>query len=134
MLQPKKKKYKKYHKGRYNLKTTSISLLKWGSFGLKSLEAGRISSSQIESVRRNINRKIKKFGKIWINIFPDLPVTSKPSEIRMGKGKGNVDYWVAKVSPGKIIFEILGSDNQLIYNSLKSASNKLSIKTLIIKR
>jgi len=98
------------------------------------LEAGRIKSSQIESVRKNIKRKIKKSGKIWINIFPDLPITSKPSEVRMGKGKGNIDHWVTKIVPGKILFEVLGNDKQLLKNSLKSAANKLPIKTTIIER
>ena len=134
MLKPKKTKYKKYHKGRLKIKTNSLTNLNFGFFGLKVLESGRITSCQIESVRRNINRKIKKFGKIWINIFPDLPITSKPSEIRMGKGKGNINNWVAKVSCGKILFEIAGPNNQLLISSLKSSSNKLPLKTSIVKR
>jgi large subunit ribosomal protein L16 len=134
MFQPKKTKYKKYQKGRLKLKTNSLLSLNFGSFGLKSLESGCIKSSQIEAVRRNIKRKIKKFGKIWINIFPNFPITSKPSEVRMGKGKGNVNYWVSKISPGQILFEVSGQDQQLIKDSLKSASNKLSVKTFIIKR
>lgn len=134
MFQPKKVKYKKYQKGRLKNKTNSLVTLKFGLFGLKSLEAGRITSSQIEAVRKNIKRKIKKSGKIWINIFPDLPITSKPSEIRMGKGKGNIDHWAAKIAPGKILFEVLGSDKQLLKSSLKSASNKLPVRTFIVQK
>lgn len=134
MLQPKKTKFKKYRKGRLQSKSTSLVKLQYGVMGLKSLESCRITGSQIEAVRQNINRKLKRRGKIWINIFPDLPVTSKPSEIRMGKGKGSVDHWVAKVSAGKILFEVLGPKEQVLYKALKSASNKLPIKTYIIKK
>jgi len=134
MFQPKKTKYKKYQKGKLKIKTNSLLSLNFGSFGLKSLESGRIKSSQIEAVRRNIKRKIRKLGKIWINIFPNFPVTSKPLEIRMGKGKGNIDHWIKKISPGQILFEVSGQDKQLIKNSLKSASNKLSVKTFIVER
>jgi len=134
MFQPKKTKYKKYHVSRFISKKNSLTDLNFGFFGLKTLESGRISSFQIESVRQNIKRKIKKFGKIWINIFPDMPITSKPSEIRMGKGKGNVDHWIAKVNSGKILFEIIGQDEKLILESLKSAANKLPLKTIVIKR
>jgi large subunit ribosomal protein L16 len=135
MFQPKKTKFKKYHKGRLSLKTNALVLLNYGVLGLKCLETGRITSSQIESFRQNITRKIKKTGKLWINIFPDLPITSKPSEIRMGKGKGNIDHWVAKVSPGKILFEIMGNKSikvKFLFQILKSASHKLPVKTAII--
>ena len=137
MFKPKKTKYKKYQKGRLKSNSCSLLHLTFGCYGLKSLESGRITSWQIESLRQNINRKIKKSGKIWINIFPDIPITSKPSEIRMGKGKGNVDYWIAKVSPGQILFEVIGRDSQysnLIVDALKSGSNKLPVKTLIVRR
>lgn len=137
MFKPKKTKYKKYQKSRLKCNCRSLIHLTFGYFGLKSLETGRITSWQIESIRQNINRKIKKSGKIWINIFPDVPITSKPSEIRMGKGKGNVDYWIAKVTPGQILFEVIGRDSQysnLIVDALKSGSNKLPVKTLIVRR
>jgi large subunit ribosomal protein L16 len=134
MLQPKKTKFKKYRKGRLQPKTNSLVSVNFGSLGLKSLESCRITSTQIESFRQSINRKIKRKGKIWINIFPDLPVTSKPSEVRMGKGKGAVDHWVAKVSAGKILFEVLGPREQILYKALKSAANKLPVKTYIVKR
>lgn len=134
MFQPKKTKYKKSHKGRLKLKTNSLVKLHFGFFGLKVLETGLITSFQIESVRQNVNRKIKKLGKIFINIFPDHPITTKPSEIRMGKGKGNINYWAVKVSSGKILFEVIGQDSKLIKDALQSASNKLPLKTSIIKR
>nr|YP_003434235.1 ribosomal protein L16 [Chattonella marina]BAI70582.1 ribosomal protein L16 [Chattonella marina] len=133
-LIPKKTKYKKYQKGSFQSKRTSFISLTYGLFGLKCLESFNITSSQIEAVRQNINRKIKRRGKIWINVFPDFPITSKPSEVRMGKGKGSVDYWVSKVSAGKIIFEVASPNDKLAYNALKSAANKLPVKTFIIKR
>jgi large subunit ribosomal protein L16 len=137
MFQPKKTKYKKYHKGKFPLKKNSSIQLKFGFFGLKCLESCRLTSSQIEAFRQNINRKLKKKGKIWINVFPDLPVTSKPSEVRMGKGKGSIDYWVTKISSGRILFEvsgIYGLNEQILINNLKSASQKLPIKTCIVQR
>lgn len=134
MLRPKNTKYKKLQKGRINFKTSSITKLNFGSFGLKALESGRITSDQIESVRINISRKVKKLGKIWINIFPSVPITSKPSEVRMGKGKGNTAYWVSNVSCGKIMFEVVGQDNELVYNCLKSAANKLPLKVAVVRR
>ena len=134
MYKPKKTKYKKYHKGKTNKKTNSLVTLNFGDFGLKALESGRLTGNQLESVRINMKRKLRKYDKIWINVFPDTPITSKPLETRMGKGKGNVDYWVAKISPGKILFEISALDKGLILECLKSAANKLPIKTSIIRR
>jgi len=134
MFIPKKTKFKKYRKGKLKPQTNGLIHLKYGALGLKCLESFRLTSSQIESVRQNINRKIKRKGKIWINVFPDTPVTSKPSEIRMGKGKGSVDYWVSKINAGKIIFEVIGPKSQLLYKALKSAANKLPVKTFIVRR
>jgi large subunit ribosomal protein L16 len=134
MLRPKQTKFKKYRKIKIKRQSSSLTKLQYGIVGLKSLESCRITGAQIEAVRQNINRKLKRRGKIWINIFPDLPVTSKPSEIRMGKGKGSVDHWVAKVSAGKVLFEVLGPKEQILVKALKSAANKLPIKTYILKK
>lgn len=134
MYQPKKTKYKKYRKGKINKKTNSLVTLNFGNFGIKALESGRVTGNQLESVRRNIKKKLRKYDKIWINVFPDTPITLKPLEIRMGKGKGNVDYWIAKINPGKILFEVSALDEKLVIECLKSAANKLPLKTSIIKR
>jgi len=123
MYQPKKTKYKKYHKGKINQKTNSLVTLNFGDFGLKALESGRITGKQLESVRVNIKRKLRKYDQIWINVFPDTPLTSKPLEVRMGKGKGNVDYWVSKISPGNILFEVTALNKKLVLECLKSAAN-----------
>jgi len=132
-LQPKKTKYKKLKKGkipRFNLKNTKLV---FGSMGLKCTESGIISSKQIESARQAINRKMKRKGKIWIRIFPFISVTSKPNEVRMGKGKGNVSKWCAKVSSGTILFEICNKSTRDSLLALKSGNNKLPLKTKIIK-
>ena len=134
MYQPKKTKYKKYRKGKINKKTNSLVTLNFGNFGIKALESGRVTGNQLESVRRNIKKKLRKYDKIWINVFPDTPITLKPLEVRMGKGKGNVDYWIAKINPGKILFEVSALDEKLVIECLKSAVNKLPLKTSIIKR
>jgi large subunit ribosomal protein L16 len=134
MYQPKKTKYKKYHKGKINQKTNSLVTLNFGDFGIKALESGRITGKQLESVRVNIKRKLRKYDQIWINVFPDIPLTSKPLEVRMGKGKGNVDYWVSKISPGNILFEVTALNKKLVLECLKSAANKLPLKTCIVQR
>jgi len=134
MYQPKKTKYKKYHKGKINQKTNSLVTLNFGDFGLKALESGRITGKQLESVRVNIKRKLRKYDQIWINVFPDTPLTSKPLEVRMGKGKGNVDYWVSKISPGNILFEVTALNKKLVLECLKSAANNLPLKTCIVQR
>jgi len=134
MYQPKKTKYKKYHKGKINQKTNSLVTLNFGDFGLIALESGRITGKQLESVRVNIKRKLRKYDQIWINVFPDTPLTSKPLEVRMGKGKGNVDYWVSKISPGNILFEVTALNKKLVLECLKSAANKLPLKTCIVQR
>ena len=131
-LQPKKIKYKKVKKGKlknFNFKT---NLLKFGTIGLKSIDSGIINARQIESARKIIKRKLKKNGKLWIRIFPHLPITNKPNESRMGKGKGNVSYWVARIKKGTILFEICGVQIKIAKDALKSGGFKLPIKTIVI--
>ena len=130
-LQPKKIKYKKVRKGKLSKLEFKSNTLQFGEIGLKAKESGLINARQIETVRRVITRKIKKKGKIWIRIFPYLPITSKPTESRMGKGKGSVSHWVAKVRGGTVLFEICGVPKHIAKEALKSCSKKLSIKTRI---
>lgn len=133
LTQPRRTKYKKLFKGKiYGIEHKANRLI-YGTYGLKSLEIGRINSKQIEAVRRVISRKLKRLGKIHIRIFPNTPVTKKPIEIRMGKGKGSVDFWVAKVKPGQVLFEIQGIKDNLCLSALKSAAHKLSVLTLVVK-
>ncbi len=131
MLQPKKTKYRKVQKGRNKGISNDISL-NFGKFGLKAITRGNISSRQIESARRVISRTIKRQGFLWIRIFPDKPITRKPLEIRMGKGKGNVEYWVAIIKPGKILYELDGVDENLARKAFKLAGDKLSVKTMFV--
>lgn len=132
-LQPKKYKFKKVQKGKcLKIKYTSNNL-KFGSIGLKANQSGRITSRQLESARQAIVRKIKRKGKFWINIFPDLPVTKKPTEVRMGKGKGNVEYWAARVKVGTILFEIEGINSKNARMAFKTGKAKLPIKTIIVE-
>lgn len=133
MLSPKRTKYRKYHKGRIRGNATSGLKVSFGTYGIKALEPGRITARQIEATRRVLSRKIKKIGKIWIRIFPDIPVTSKPAEVRMGKGKGSVSFWVCRVKPGKVLFEITGVDKAKAAKLLKSASSKLPVKTQLVE-
>lgn len=131
MLFPKKTKYRKAQKGRIKGITSSNCRLTKGSFGLKAIEGGRITARQIEACRIAIVRKMKRTGKIWINIFPDIPVTSKPIEVRMGKGKGSLNYWCSRVKAGKIMFEIDGVPPFIALEALEAGSNKLPILTKI---
>lgn len=128
-LQPKKFKHKKIKKGKLSRMDFKANKLKFGSYGLKAIESGLVRSRQIEAARQAISRKIRKKGKVWIRIFPDLPVTSKPNESRMGKGKGAVSHWVARVKKGTVIFEIECNDNLLVTNALRTGSAKLPIRT-----
>lgn len=133
MLQPKRTKFRKSQKGRNKRQIiTKANYLSFGEFGIKSLENSRITARQIESARIVISKCLKKIGKIWIRIFPDKPITKKPLEVRQGKGKGNVEFWVALVQPGRILFEIAGVPYDIAYKALKMASYKLPIKTLFI--
>lgn len=127
MLQPKRQKYRKQHKGRNRGLAHKGSSISFGSFALKTLEFSRITSRQIESARIALTRNMKREGKVWIRIFPDKPLTSKPAEVRMGKGKGAVDHYVCEVQPGRILFEIEGVSEELAYESLRLAAQKLPV-------
>jgi large subunit ribosomal protein L16 len=130
-LQPKKTKFKKARKGKLVKLEFKNTKLKFGEIGLKTKISGIITARQIEAARRSITRKIKRKGKLWIRIFPDLPITKKPNESRMGKGKGSVSFWAAKVRGGTTIFEICGVQTHIAIEALKSGSKKLPLKTLI---
>lgn len=134
MLMPKRVKYRRSQRGRMTGKAFRGSLVNFGDFGLKALEPHWITSRQIESVRVALSRKMKKDGKIWIRIFPDKPVSKKPLETRMGKGKGAPEFWVAVVKPGRIMFEIGGVTQEIAEEAMKVASHKLPIKTKMVKR
>ena len=134
MLRPKQTKFKKYRKIRIKRIEQRQTTLEFGSFGLRTLEGGQISSRQIEAVRRVITRKLKRTGKLWIRIFPNTPVTKKPVEVRMGKGKGAVDRWVTVVKPGTIIYEIGEARENLAKVALLSGAKKLSMKCNFVKR
>lgn len=130
MLQPKRTKYRKQFKGRNRGVATRGNKVSFGEYGIKSEEHGRITSRQIEAARRAMSRHIKRGGKIWIRIFPDKPITKKPLEVRQGKGKGNVEYWVALVQPGRMLFEIEGVSETTAREALKLAADKLPVKTI----
>lgn len=134
MLQPKRTKFRKQHKGRNRGIATAGNKVSFGECGLKALECARITARQIESARRAINRYIKRNGKMWIRIFPDKPITKKPIEVRMGKGKGNVEYWVALVQPGRMLFELEGVPLADAREAFRLASSKLPIKTEFVER
>lgn len=134
MLQPKRTKFRKQHKGRIKGLAKGGTDLNFGSFGLKAVEPERVTARQIEASRRAITRHMKRAGRVWIRIFPDVPVTAKPTEVRMGKGKGSVDRWVAKVKPGRIMFEIDGVPEPIAREALQLGAAKLPIKTRIVKR
>ncbi len=127
MLQPRRQKYRKQQKGRNTGLAYKGSTIAFGSFGLKAMEFTRITSRQIEAARIALTRNMKREGKVWIRIFPDKPITSKPAEVRMGKGKGAVDHYVCQVQPGRILFEIEGVSEELAYQSLRLAAQKLPI-------
>ncbi|MDP1771364.1 MAG: 50S ribosomal protein L16 [Methylobacter sp.] len=134
MLQPKRTKFRKQHKGRNNGTAVRGSSVSFGDFGLKSVERGRLTARQIESARRTITRHVKRGGKIWIRIFPDKPITKKPLEVRMGKGKGSVEYWVAQVKPGTMLYEIQGVSEELAREAFALGAAKLPLKTLFTVR
>lgn len=133
MLEPKRRKFKKEHKGRNKGLSYNGNLISFGDFALKSISRGRLNSKQIESARRVLSKHMKRDGKIWIRIFPDKPISKKPIEVRMGNGKGNVEYYVFEVKPGKILYEISGVLESLARKAFKLASFKLPIKTIFIK-
>jgi large subunit ribosomal protein L16 len=130
-LQPNRTKYRKIRKGRLSKLNFKSNTLKFGTVGLKSIESGMISSKQIEAARQAISRKIKRSGKLWLRINPTLPITAKPVEVRMGKGKGNVDYWSARVRGGTVLFELCGINLPLAKLAFKTGSAKLSVKTKV---
>ena len=134
MLQPKRTKYRKAFKGRIKGTAKGGTSLSFGSYGLKAMEPERITSRQIEATRRAVTRHMKRQGKVWIRVFPDLPVSAKPIEVRMGKGKGSVDRWVARVAPGRIMFEIDGVPEEVAVEALRLGAAKLPVRTKIVKR
>ena len=134
MLQPKKTKFRKAHKGRIKGNAKGGTTLNFGSYGLKALTAERITARQIEAARRAITRHMKRAGRVWIRIFPDVPVSKKPTEVRMGKGKGTPEYWAARVKPGRVMFEIDGVSPEIAKTALHLGSSKLPVLTKIITR
>lgn len=134
MLLPKKTKYRKQFKGRNRGVATSGTQVSFGQFGLKSVDAGQLTSRQIEAARRAMTRHIKRGGKIWIRVFPDKPITKKPLEVRQGKGKGSVEYWVAVIKPGTMLFEVEGVPEDLAREAFKLAAAKLPVKSIFVTR
>ena len=134
MLLPKRTTHRKLHKGRIRGEAKGGSDLNFGTYGLKAIEPERITARQIEAARRAMTRHMKRQGRVWIRIFPDLPVTSKPIEVRMGKGKGSVDFWACKVKPGRVMFEIDGVSEPIAREALRLAAMKLPIKTRTVVR
>ena len=134
MLQPTRTKFRKAHKGRIHGKACRGSLMNYGTYGLKAMEPERIIGKQIEAARVALTRYMKRTGKVWLRIFPNIPVSKKPVEVRMGKGKGNPEFWACRVKPGRILFEIDGVSEEIAKEALYKASAKLPIKTKFIKR
>ncbi len=134
MLSPKRTKYRKAHKGRIHGNAKGGTTLNFGSYGMKALQPERITARQIESARRAITRHIRRQGRIWIRIFPDLPVSQKPTEVRMGKGKGTPEYWACRVKPGRILFELDGVSEDIAKRAFELASAKLPIETKFVTR
>ena len=134
MLMPKKMKFRKYHKGRIHGEAKGGSELDFGAFGLKAMSADRVTARQIEAARRSITRHMKRQGKLWIRIFPDVPVTKKPAEVRMGKGKGAIEYWACRVKPGRMMFELDGVKEEIAVGAFALASAKLPVKTKVVFR
>jgi len=134
MLQPKKTKFRKQFKGRIHGTAKGGFDLNFGQFGLKAIEPERVTARQIEAARRAITREMKRQGRVWIRVFPDVPVSTKPTEVRMGSGKGAPDYWAARIHPGRIMFEIAGVDDETAREALRLAINKLPIKCKIVTR
>ncbi len=134
MLQPKRTKFRKQQKGRNRGLAHRGSSVSFGEYGLKAIDRGRLTARQIESARRALTRHVKRGGKIWIRVFPDKPITKKPLEVRQGKGKGNVEYWVAQIRPGKVLFEIEGVSEELAVEAFTLAAAKLPFATKFTKR
>lgn len=134
MLQPKRTKFRKQHKGKNRGLAQRGNAVSFGEYGLKATGRGRITARQIEAARRTITRRVKRGGKLWIRIFPDKPITKKPLEVRMGKGKGNVEYWVALIQPGRMLYEIEGVPEQVAREAFRLAAAKLSVPTTFVSR
>jgi len=134
MLQPKRTKFRKQHKGRNRGLAQSGNKVSFGEYGLKATGRGRLTARQIEAARRTITRTVKRGGKLWIRVFPDKPISKKPLEVRMGKGKGNVEYWVAQIQPGRMLYEIEGVSEELAREAFELASAKLPVGTTFVKR
>ncbi len=134
MLQPKRTKYRKQHKGRNRGLATSGNRVSFGDYGLRAVGRGRLTARQLEAARRAITRHVKRGAKIWIRVFPDKPITKKPLEVRQGKGKGNVEYWVAQVQPGRMLYEMQGVEEPLAREAFRLAAAKLPIKTAFASR
>lgn len=134
MLQPKRTKFRKQHKGRNRGLAERGSSVSFGEYGLKAIGRGRLTARQIEAGRRAITRHVKRGGKIWIRVFPDKPISEKPLEVRMGKGKGSVEYWVAQIQPGRVLYEIEGVSEELAREAFSLAAQKMPIATTFVKR
>jgi large subunit ribosomal protein L16 len=134
MMQPKKTKFRRAHKGRIKGNTKGGSALNFGEYGLKALEPNRVNAREIEAARRAITREMKRQGRVWIRIFPDVPVSKKPVEVRMGSGKGAPEFWAARVAPGRIMFEVDGVPETVARESLRLGAAKLSVRTKIVAR
>lgn len=134
MLQPKRTKFRKQHKGRNRGLAQRGSDVSFGEYALKATDRGRMTSRQIEAARRTITRHVKRGGKLWIRVFPDVPVTKKPIEVRQGKGKGNVEYWIAQIQPGRVLYEIEGVTEDIAREAFKLAAAKLPFKTTFVAR
>jgi large subunit ribosomal protein L16 len=134
MLQPARRKYRKDHKGRNRGLATRGAKVSFGEFGLKATERGRLTARQIEAARRAISRHIKRGGRVWIRIFPDKPISQKPAEVRMGNGKGNPEYWVAQIQPGKVLYEMDGVEESIAREAFTLAAAKLPLKTVFVAR
>ena len=133
-LMPKRTKYRKQQRGKLRGMATRGNSVEFGEFGLQALDRGRLTSRQIESARRTITRQVKRTGKLWIRVFPDKPITKKPLEVRQGKGKGNVEYWIAQIQPGRMLYEIEGVSEEIAREAFKLAAAKLPFKTGFTKR
>ena len=134
MLAPKRTKFRKPHKGRIKGNAKGATTLNFGSYGLKALSPGRVTARQIEASRRAITRHMRRSGRVWIRVFPDVPVTQKPAEVRQGKGKGTVEYWAARVKPGRIMFEVDGVPKEIATVALQLAAAKLPVQTKVVTR
>ena len=134
MLQPKRTKFRKQFKGRIHGVAKGGTNLDFGGYGLKAMEPNRVTAREIEAARRAITREMKRAGRVWIRIFPDVPVTGKPTEVRMGKGKGAADYWACRVKPGRVMFEIDGVSEEIAREALRLGAAKLSVKTRFVQR